>query len=145
MKERRSIVIILSFFIILFSLGLGIFLYTWLDEGDRQIWEKDLDKTMKLANANRKPIILAITTQPCPMLEETICPDPKTNSGLMSFALINVSKGTVEFQELTYDDRFANDIENLPKFFLLNPDGEIRDVRGTFPDGEMLQRWKEIK
>jgi hypothetical protein len=143
-KERRSIVIILSFFIILFSVGAGIFLYTWFDRGEEQIWEKDLDITMKFANANRKPIILAVTIQPCNAPESTICPDPKKNFQLKNFALINTTKGSVDFQELTYDDRFAQDMESLPKFFLLNPDGEIRDVRDTFPDGELLQRWKEI-
>jgi hypothetical protein len=144
-KEKRSIVIILSFFIIFFCTGLGIFLYTWLGQKEKQIWQSNLDISMSSARESNQPIILAITSQACGSTDNTICPDPAEIPALQDFTLINVISGTHYFKELEYDDRFARDMEELPQFFLLNPDGEIRDVRSQFPDLKLLQRWKEIK
>lgn len=100
---------------------------------------------MEFAGKSQRPILLAITRKPCGVEQDTICPDPESIPELEHFILINLTPENPDFKELEYDDRFGRDMEELPQFFLLNSDGEIRGVQSTFPNAKELDRWRKIK
>lgn len=144
LREKKKLVIILSLFILLFLIGMAIFVYKVLDGKTTQKWEKDYSNATKLAEKENLPLFIAVVNNPCSE-KNPECPSPKAREDLHGFVLVEVLPGSKTYLELGYDDRFSRELESLPKFFLLNADGEIRDLKSSFPDEELIERWKRIR
>lgn len=151
--------LLLGFFGFLFLIGLGIFLYIWFqDSPEKLVWLKDPKIAYTSAEEKGLPILLAFVDGECnsenhpdPSQKSTVeldpsyCPNPEGREELRGIILLSISKGSANFQEYSYDDRFVNELDHLPKFFLLNSTGELRDIQSYFPQGQLLERWKKIK
>jgi len=138
-KFRFQTQILILSLVVVLAVGLGTFL--WLQHTKKPQWSSNWQEIFRTSH---QPIILAIVKQSCNDETQTDCPTPDKQD-LSGFKLVEVLYSSQEYIELGYDDRFTLDREEPPVFFLLNPDGEIRDVQKKFPDRELLERWKRIR
>lgn len=133
-------------YILIFCLVIGSLVIVVIVTKKKNLWSHDLSQSLKDASQSNKPIILAIVKQSCNDKKQNLCPYSTQNQSILnSFQLVEIIHGSKEYIELSYDDRFLPDIEYPPVFYLLNPDGEIRDLRTEFPTQELLERWVRIQ
>ncbi|WCL47754.1 hypothetical protein [Leptospira sp. GIMC2001] len=145
-NNKKIIWIIISVLIISIIASLGFLLYKQYGSDDKPEWSQNKSSSYASAELNQKPILIAMVEYPCGEEPKgNPCPLAETIPDLKDFVLLEVIKNSQEFHEFTYDDRFQAELEQLPKFFLLNPSGELRDVQEIFPKGELLARWKRIR
>lgn len=156
---NKKLTLLLGLFGILFLISLGIFLYLWFkDSPEKLVWLKDPKIAYSSAEEKGIPILLAFVDGECDSknhpdpsrksnakIDPNYCPDPEGLEELRGIVLLSITKGSPDFQEYSYDDRFVNELDHLPKFFLLNSTGELRDIQSYFPEGQLLERWKNIK
>jgi hypothetical protein len=126
---------------------------------EKWIWLDNPQDGFQSASAKQLPILLVFWDRDClggsssdrktadsrRESDALDCPDPKENPILKNFILIRIQKDSNWFTEFTYDDRYIEALDQLPKFFLLNSDSEIRDTRDSFPDESTLTRWAKIR
>lgn len=138
-------------------LAAGAIVYTqFFEVKAKKIWLSRLEDGIRTAEWEQRPILMAVVEKPCsdPWEPETPesrrdrnpkgCPDPETKA-LEGFVLVEVLKSSQQYTELGYDDRFLRELDDLPKFFLLSPTGELRDLSEVFPAPTLLDRWSRLR
>lgn len=149
LNRKISPILLISVSItLILSIVFAIYWFFLRNQTEENSWQ--LEPTLAYIQAEQKnqPILLAFVDKTCgEEMENELnpCPAADSLSLLNNFALLEVLRNSDVFIEFQYDDRFDAQLEVLPKFYLLNSSGEIRDLRESFPDEKTLERWSKIR
>lgn len=144
-KISKNLLLTISLVLIL-AISLATYWFFIRKQAEENIWHREEKQAYLQAELKNQAILLAFVEKACGgTSKENPCPDANDFPVLKDFALLEVIRNSESFLEFQYDDRFERELDNLPKFYLLNSSGEIRDLKDTFPDEKTLERWSKIK
>ncbi|BDA80830.1 hypothetical protein LPTSP3_g37600 [Leptospira kobayashii] len=144
MKQYSKIFYLVGFLCMPLFILLLVYGYVKLNQmtSEEIYWGHNRSFAFAQASREGKTILLSVTKHRCDALRGLECGEGKLD--LAGYVLLNINPSHSEFQNLISDDRFAElKSGELPRYYILNTNGEIRFSSKELPSLEDIRKLRK--